>query len=301
MSYFGGIVLVFLSGKFFANKALKPVSTMVDKVEEITATNLDLRINEGNGRDELAELAITFNAMLDRLEGSFDAQKEFVSNISHELRTPLAAMLAELQLTLSGETSNEEYKRSIEHAIGDGQRLVRLTNGLLDLAKANYDQTEISFRRLRLDEILLDARNDVLHDHPDYNVNIIFEREIEDDNFISVSGNEYLLKVAFKNLIDNGCKFSECKESAVAITYSEKESLLHFRNKGVGIQQEELSDIFTPFYRGKNQRYAGGVGIGLSLTKRIIHLHNGTIAVVSTPNKETVFTVGFPHIRAIAF
>lgn len=295
-SFLVGIIIIFLAGRFFANKVLKPVSTMINKVEEITATNLDLRINEGSGKDEIAELAITFNAMLDRLEKSFDAQKEFVSNISHELRTPLTAMLAELQITINDERNNEEYRRCIEHAINDGQRLVRLTNGLLDLAKASYDQTEISFKELRVDEILLDARNDILHDHSGYKINIIFEREIDDDDFISVRGNEYLLKVAFKNLLENGCKFSEGQESTVAIDYSQNRSILHFRNRGVGIPERELSEIFTPFFRGANKQFAGGLGIGLSLTKRIIQLHNGTITVVSSPGGETIFTVGLPHI-----
>lgn len=296
VSFFIGIVFIFLVGKFFAARALTPVSNMVDKVEEITATNLDLRINEGNEKDEMAELAVTFNAVLDRLEKSFDAQKEFVSNISHELRTPLTTMLAELQLTMNDERNNEEYKQSIQHAIGDGQRLVRLTNGLLDLAKANYDPTEISFKELRVDEILLDARNDILHDHSDYKINITFEKEIDDDDFISVRGNEYLLKVAFKNLMENGCKFSKEKESAVVINYSQRKSLLHFRNWGVGIPETELTDIFTPFFRGTNRQYAGGLGIGLSLTKRIIQLHNGIITVASIPNKETIFAIELPHI-----
>ena len=296
ISFFAGIVLIFLAGKFFANRALKPVSNIVDNVEEITATNLDLRINEGTGKDEIDQLAVTFNAMLNRLEKSFDAQKEFVSNISHELRTPLTTMLAELQLSVNDERSNEAYKQSIRHAISDAQKLVRLTNGLLDLAKANYDQTEITFKEVRLDEVLLDARNDVLHDQPDYKVNIIFEREIEDDNFISVKGNEYLLKVAFKNLMENGCKFSEEKEITVAISYFQNKSILRFQDNGIGISAKELPNIFTPFYRGANKQYTSGTGIGLSLTQRIIQLHKGEIIVASIPNEGTLFTIELPNV-----
>lgn len=296
IAFFVSIILIFFLGRFIANKALQPVANMVDKVEEITATNLDLRIDEGKGKDEIAELAITFNAMLDRLEKSFDAQKEFVSNISHELRTPLTAMLAELQLTISNERTTEEYKKSIHHAISDAQKLVKLFNGLLDLAKASYDQTEITFKELRLDEILLDARNDVLHDLSGCKVNIIFETEIENDDFISVNGNEYLLKVAFMNLIENGCKFSEEKESTIAISYFKDKSILRFHDYGIGISEEDLPHIFTSFYRGKNKRYAGGNGIGLSLTQKIIRLHKGTISVDSRVDEGTTFTVELPHV-----
>ena len=296
IAFFVAVIFIFLTGKFIANKALQPVTVMLDRVEEITATNLDLRINEGNGKDEMAELAITFNAMLNRLEKSFDAQKEFVSNISHELRTPLTAMLADLQLALSTNGTIGEYRKSVNHAVSDAQKLVRLSNSLLDLAKANYDQTEITFKEARLDEILLDARNDVIHNHPDYKVNIIFETEIENDEFISVRGNEYLLKVAFMNLIENGCKFSEEKEATVAITYFNEKTILRFQDNGIGVDAKELPNIFTSFYRGANKKYAGGNGIGLSLTKKIIDLHKGVISIVSMVDEGTVFTVELSHI-----
>jgi signal transduction histidine kinase len=296
IAFIVAIIFIFIAGELFSKQALKPVSNMVDKVKEITATNLDLRINEGNGKDEIAELAVTFNEMLNRLEKSFDAQKEFVSNVSHELRTLLTAMLAELQLTVSNERTNVEYKKSIHHGISDAQKLVRLSNGLLDLAKASYDQTEISFKELRLDEILLDARNDVLHNQPVYNVNIIFEKEIENDDFISVRGNEYLLKLAFMNLIENGCKFSEKNESTIAITYYKDKSILRFQDNGIGINEKELPHIFTSFYRGENKKYASGNGIGLSLAQKIITLHKGEISVISKVGEGTTFTVELPHM-----
>ncbi len=296
LAFIISIIFIFIAGLFFSKQALRPVSNMVENVKEITATNLDLRINEGNGKDEISELAVTFNEMLNRLENSFDAQKEFVSNVSHELRTLLTAMLAELQLTVSNERTNEEYKKSIHHGISDAQKLVRLSNGLLDLAKASYDQTEIAFKEVRLDEILLDARNDLLHNQACYKVDIIFEKEIENDNFISVRGNEYLLKVAFMNLMENGCKFSEKNESTAVITYFKDKSILRFQDNGIGIAEKELANIFTSFYRGENKKYASGNGIGLSLALKIIKLHKGEISVTSQVGKGTTFTVELPNI-----
>lgn len=290
------IVLIYLCGLFLANKALKPVSNLIDEVEEITATNLDLRIKEGNGKDEIAELAITFNAMLNRLEKSFDAQKEFVSNISHELRTPLTAMLTELQLTVEKDRDQETYQKSIVHAIGDAQKLVRLSNSLLDLAKTNYDFTEIAFKELRIDELIVDARADVLHLQPGYKINIVFETEIEDDDFISVLGNEYLLKLALINLIENGCKFSKAMEVTVSINYFKDKTILRFQDQGIGIDEKDLPHVFRAFYRGANQDFATGNGIGLSLTKKIVELHHGTINLQSKTGEGTVFTIELPHV-----
>ena len=294
--FFSSILFIYIMGRIFSKKALSPVSNIVANVKVISATNLDLRVQIPNSKDEIAELATTFNEMLNRLEKSFEAQKDFVSNISHELRTPLTAMLTELQLSVSNMRTNEEYQKSIINAINDAQKLVRLSNSLLDLAKANYDQAEIGLKEIRLDEVLLDARNDVMHNQPEFKVNLIFEKEIEDDDFISVKGNEYLLKVAFMNLIENGCKFSEEKESTVAITYFKTKTIIRFQDNGIGINNEDLPNIFTPFFRGDNKNFAGGNGIGLSLTQKIIALHNGSISVVSEPGQGTTFTIELPHI-----
>lgn len=290
------ILLTFLAGYLFSRQALQPVSQMVDKVEEITASHLDLRISEGRGKDEIAELAITFNRMLDRLENSFEAQRQFVSNISHELRTPLATIIGELEIAAKKGRTPAEYEELTRLILQDARRLVKLSNGLLDLAKASYDKAEIAFKEVRLDELLLDTRQAVLKSNPDYGVNIIFEREIEEDDFISVRGNEYLLKVAFTNLIDNGCKFSDDRESTVAISFHAKNVILRFSDTGIGISPEDIASIFTPFYRGANKKYAEGHGIGLSLTSKIIHLHQGSLSVASRVSEGTTFTVELPHL-----
>ena len=296
IAFFIMVIAIFFAGRFLAKQSLQPVSSLVNEVKNITATNLDLRVDEGNRKDEIAALAITFNEMLNRLENSFDAQKQFVSNISHELRTPLTAMLAELQLTAQKERSINEYKQSNEHIISDTQKLIRLSNSLLDFAKANYDQTEISFREVRLDEVLLDARNDVLHNLPNSKVNIVFEKEIENDDFISTKGNEYLLKVAFNNLMENSCKFSANNQSDVSISYNDTGTIICFSDNGIGISKEDIQNVFTPFYRGKNKQYTSGNGIGLTLTHKIIHLHNGSINIESEVNEGTTFTIALPHI-----
>jgi signal transduction histidine kinase len=290
------ILLTLLAGTLFSRQALQPVSRIVDKVEEITASHLDLRITEGAGKDEIAELARTFNRMLDRLENSFDAQKQFVSHIAHELRTPMAAIIGELEIAAGKERSAAEYEQMSQLILKDARRIVRLSDGLLDLARASYDQTEIAFKDVRLDELLMDARNAVLKANPDYGVNIIFEREIEDDRFLSVKGNTYLLNVAFRNLIENGCKFSGEHEATVAISFDKDNTILRFADNGIGIAADDLAHIFTPFYRGTNKGYAEGHGIGLPLTSRIIQLHGGEIEVHSRVGEGTAFMVELPHL-----
>ena len=289
------IGLTLLAGIFFARKALQPVSTMVEKVAAISASRMDLRLGEGNRKDEIATLALTFNRMLDRLGQSFDAQKQFVSNISHELRTPLAAIIAEAEVSAIRSRSPEEYQETLRLILQDARRLTRLSTDLLDLAKTAYDPSGIQFSPLRPDEVLLDARQAILHANPGYRVLLRFEKEMEEGDCITVTGNEYLLRVAFSNLIENACKFSPDKQCFISIRFTADRIALKFRDNGIGIPPEDLENIFTPFFRGANKRYAPGNGIGLSLTQRIITLHHGTLTVTSRPGDGTAFIITLPN------
>ncbi len=289
------ILFIYIAGRFISKRSFDPVKEMIDQAKKITATNLDLRLKSHEKKDELSELADTFNEMLNRLEKSFDAQKSFVSNISHELRTPLAAIITELELSLYREKSIEEYKNAISNALSDAQRLTRLSNSLLDFAKASYDPSEISFKEIRVDEVLLDAMQQVQKSNSEYKTDIHFENDFETDNQISIRGNEYLLKAAFVNLLDNGCKFSKEHKSIVTLFFDDQKIILRFQDHGIGISKTDLDHIFTPFYRGENKDFSIGNGIGLSLTQKIINLHKGTISVVSKQGQGTTFTVELFH------
>jgi signal transduction histidine kinase len=287
------MLLIILAGIYFSRKALQPVSVMIDEVSEISAMSMDLRLAEGNGKDEIAELAMTFNRMLVRLEQSFNAQKQVVSNISHELRTPLAAIIAEAEISAFRDRSVDEYREALRQVLEDARRLARLSDGLLDLAKASYEPSGITFNELRLDEILLDARQRVLQSHDNYRVELVFVKDIEQHDLITIKGNEYLLGVAFSNLIDNACKFSSDHICHISIDARPEKTMIRFADNGIGIPEDEQTKIFTPFYRGSNKRLATGNGIGLSLTQKIILLHNGIIEVNSEVGNGSVFSVIF--------
>ena len=127
-------------------------------------------------------------------------------------------------------------------------------------------------------------------------VDIIYENEVENDEELSMNGNEYLLKVAFANLIENACKFSDNKKCVISIVVHPQQIKLCFVDEGIGICEEEIAQIFTPFFRGTNKKYTDGNGIGLSLTQKIVKLHYGEISVSSLIGKGTKFIVTFEHL-----
>lgn len=294
--WIAGLVILTIVGYLLARSALSPVAQIVDDVEEITERNLEKRLTVESPNDEIGELTETFNRMLDRLEKSFQSQKMFVSNVSHELRTPMAAFIMELELALLKERTTDEYKQTISQALEDARRLEKLSSGLLDLAKANYDPKQINMSEVRLDELLLDARDLVIKANSYYKVELLFDQDTDDDRMITVQGNEYLLKTAFINLIENNCKFSENTTSFIHISYFGENAILRFSDTGMGMSEEDMENMFDPFYRGTNKGKTPGHGIGMTLGRRIIDMHKGSLEVNSYTGEGTVFVVRLPHI-----
>ncbi len=291
------IIISFILGYFLAKRALKPVSDISEKMKNITANNLDLRIRGYNENDEFGELAASFNKALDIIESSFESQKMFVSNTSHELRTPLATLVGEIDFALLKERTVEEYIDTLQNSKHDATRLIKLVNGLLDLAKTGYNENKISMGEVRIDEIVLDARTDVLKSNPEYKIDVQFMQFGEDDTELIIQGNAYLLKTAFINLIENNCKFSKNKTSIVSM-FSENGIInINFTDTGIGISQEELKSVFKPFYRGKNKEYIDGNGIGLALVEKVVKIHKGKIKVDSVINTGTIFKIEIPIER----
>ena len=292
-----GLTLLFLAGYFLARASLKPIRDIVKEAESITAQHIHKRLPVKNEKDELGELSTTFNALLERLEISFNSQKMFVSNVSHEMRTPLAALMAELALALQKERTGEQYRQAMQNVLQDARRMNKLIDGLLNLAKADYQKEQIKMQEIRLDELLLDVREFILRAHPEYHIDLLFEQEeADDDRLITVMGNLYLLNIAFSNLIENNCKYSDNKSSFIQISYWDKHTVIRLSDSGIGMSDTDKAHLFTLFYRGTQESVTEGHGIGMALSQKIIHLHQGTISVHSEEGKGTTFVVELPHI-----
>lgn len=290
-----GILIIVLAGAAFAGQVLQPLARMNTEVSNISVGNLGQRINEGNQHDEIARLAMNFNDMLHRLEAAFEVQQQFVSNASHEMRTPLAAITSQLQLILDKKRTPEEYQAAMQSLLDDTQTLVELTNGLLTLAQSGIEKQRFQLKPVRVDETLFSAQNELGKAHPEYHFFIEYETFPEDESQLTILGNEQLLKTAFLNLMDNACKFSADHSVHIQVAANQHSIGITFIDNGIGIPQEEYEMIFNPFYRSSNaQSSIKGHGIGLSLCRRIVQLHNGNVSVESTLGKGSRFEVHFP-------
>jgi signal transduction histidine kinase len=289
-------VIVALAGWFFAKRALRPISRVMNAVEGILPQKLDTRLEVPNQKDEIGRLTTTFNNLLDRIETAFQMQKIFVANVSHELKNPLTKMRSQLEVSMLKERSLYEYQLTISSVLEDIQELAQLSNTLLELAKVSEDQRDLLTETVRLDDLLLDSRLTLIQANPSYNIQIHFDELPEDDAWLEIFGNSTLLRTAFLNLMDNACKFSDDLSVHVHLQFNAKKLSLHFSDHGKGIPEQDQSLVFQPFYRSDNTANIQGYGIGLSLVERIVKLHNGTITIQSNLPKGTIFILSFSHL-----
>lgn len=291
---FSFLVTGFL-GWIFASRALKPMVNVIDEVDKITATNLHKRVPVSNTKDEITHLSNTFNKMLDRLEGSFAMQKNFVANASHEFRTPLTSMKGQIDVMLMQNRTEAEYIKTLKSVNEDINNLIELLQGLSELAKITAEFNQTNVEDIPIVDLILDARSELIKSKPKYSIEIAIKNFSDDEVKTHIIGNTALLKSALSNLMDNACKFSPLFKVKVEINF-EDPVIIKFIDEGIGISEKDMKHIFEPFYRGNDTRNIIGHGIGLSLVKRIIEMHQGTIKVESKQGQGTIFTISFNSV-----
>jgi signal transduction histidine kinase len=293
--FFFSLIVVFLAGMFFSDRALRPILKVMAQVAEIGVSNLDQRVDEGNGNDEIAQLAATFNKMLERIESAFKIQKSFIANASHELRTPLTIITGQLEVVLLKERPADEYYSVIRSVLDDIKNLNFISNRLLLLAQTSSDLVKLNLFPVRVDDLLWDTSREIMKRFPEYSVHINMNPALDDETLLTVTGSELLLKTVFSNLIENACKYSPKEKSVfIDIITGSDQIAISFSDHGIGIPNEDIKMIFQPFYRGKNSMEFNGNGIGLSLADRIVIIHSGTIEVKSVLGEGSEFILKLP-------
>ena len=295
IAYILSVIVIFIIGFIFSNYTIRPLKYIISQIQDISEHNLNKRLELPKTKDELYDLSKSFNSTFNRLEKSFNNHRNFVSTISHEFRTPLSILITELELAKELNKTIDDYKISIDNALEDANRASELSSALLDFARASYDISQINLKTIRVDEVLADAKLNVLNKNGQYRVAIQYDNDVtSESSFFDMEGNPYLLQVAFVNLIENACKYSLDNTCNVKISNDDKTIQLHFSDNGVGIDSEDIPHIFDLFFRGKNKKIEKGNGVGLSIVQQIITIHNGTIDLKSELGKGSVFSVFLP-------
>lgn len=293
----GSMALIFALGRWYAEQMLSPLKAMVRKMHDIDTNNLYLRIEEGEQQDEVSQLARAFNKLLNRIETSIESQNNFISSASHELKTPLTAILGELEVGLRGERSAEDYRQCLLQVEKEAERLKSLTLRLLHLAQAGVPETGRAFAPLRFDELVLEVAENEGHNGAGPNVLVHFEGLPPDPQELEVLGSANLLKIALSNILGNAVKFSGGKPVEVFFANYGDFIEVKVRDEGIGIPEESVVQVFTPFFRAENARNIEGFGVGLPLAKKIIEIHEGEVALESELDQGTTVRIKLPKGR----
>ncbi|MBF0479168.1 MAG: HAMP domain-containing protein [Candidatus Omnitrophica bacterium] len=291
-----GIIVILVGagivGRFFIALVLKPVVQIAVTASSISQENLKARVATDKMDAEMKYLADAFNDMITRLEESFTYISEFSSHVAHELKTPLSIIKGEAGLTLRKERDIEEYKRVIQLTIEEVDRINKIIDDLLLMAKIEYRTDRKVFQEIDLTNFLNDIYEQMRLFAKEKNIDMTYDVLAQE---ILVLGDAVHLRRVFFNLIDNALKFSPENGRVLIGVHLEKSTVaVSITDSGVGIKKEDLDKIFNRFYRGKNPSRSSGYGLGLYIAQSIVQAHHGSITVASEPDKGSIFTVTLP-------
>ena len=291
------LLLTALIGRFIARRALKPVAKITQTAKDIgSGANLSQRIPVSEVKDEIGQLALTFNSMMDRLESSFTQMRQFSSDASHELRTPLTVLKGQSELALGKERQPEEYQEVISSNLEEVQYMSKVLEDLFLLSKSDENQIALDCESVDLKSLIEEVckHAEIIASEKNIKIVIAYLEPVQ------VYGDPVRLRQMIWNVVVNGIKYTQ-HDGEVKISVQDKGDgvLIIIQDNGIGISEEDLPLIFNRFYRvdKARSRQEGGTGLGLSICKFIVGAHKGSINLKSKLGEGTKFKITLPKSR----
>jgi signal transduction histidine kinase len=295
------LLLATAGGYWLATRAMRPVRAISSMARGIGATDLSRRLNLPD-RDELGELAATFDQMLERLEAAFQRQRQFTSDASHELRTPLTIVQLELEHALASGSLAPETERALRIIRGENEAMARLVDDLLTLARADSGRAVLEHEPLDLSDVTLDAVERLAGFACEHAI-ALRTGELPE---LDISGDRPALSRMLRNIIENAIRYtsghgrSVLVETGTRLSDGMAQGWVRVSDDGSGIAAEHLPHLFERFYRvnqargGEPNADRSGSGLGLSIAHWIATSHGGDIRVESAPGQGTTVEVWLP-------
>lgn len=288
------LLLTAFLGRFLAERILRPVNTIVSTARQISSRDLSQRIEQEDEDEEMRVLVDSFNDMIARLENSFAHIEEFSSQVAHELKTPLAILRGETEVALRRDQSAAEYKVVLKENMEEIEKIIRIVEDLLLLAKLDYRPKFLKFEKFYFNEFFnpVFEKIKLLAGEKNIEISCVLPKEN-----VFLEGDSLHLRRLFFNIIHNAIKFTPSGKKISLKAFVENNSLkVIIADEGPGIPEEYLSRIFTRFFQvpGREEDHQKGSGLGLSIAQSVAKAHQGTIKAQSQPGRGSVFTVTLP-------
>jgi two-component system, OmpR family, heavy metal sensor histidine kinase CusS len=288
------LLIGWLGGYWMSRRALEPVDAITRAARSISIENLSERLEVPGAGDELARLAETWNGMLARLEAAVKRLSEFTADASHELRTPITLIRATAELTLRRNRSPETYREALRHVIAEADRMTRLIEDLLLLARADAGLPALPLDRVELTPLVRDIcrQGQILAEERQLKISA----ELPDQP-VYVEANDPALRRLLMLLVDNAVKYTPAGgRITVSVGLDLSGPTVTVRDTGIGIPDTALPHVFERFYRAdeSRNREAGGAGLGLSIARWIAERHHAHLEAESVVGRGSAFRVRFP-------
>jgi signal transduction histidine kinase len=284
------LIILFFTTRYIAGKSIAPLNNVITTANRITRENLRERISLPDNKDEIRLLISTINELMDRLEDNILREKQFTSDASHELRTPLSVIKGTLEVLVRKPREIQQYEEKINYCISETDRMTKLIDQLLLLAR--YDSGKVLPNKSTVDvkQMII---NTIKRLQP-----LIIDKEMQTK--VVENGNTFanadpsMLEIVFENLITNSVKYSDSRKK-IEIEIVNESSMLTciIKDEGFGMSEEQIKKIFDRFYRTDDSRNSevGGLGLGLSIVKKLCELQNINLKVNSKPGIGTSFYI----------
>jgi len=282
-----GLIFIYLFSNFLGVIAYEPITKIIEQIKERDAKNFTEPLKLNKSYAEIEDLIKTYNHFIDRIAQTFNVQKNFIDYVSHELRTPITALLGTLEVTNHKKRTLEEYENVIVQLKQYTNDLQETLDQMMLLSGA---KTSFEFNQIRIDEVVWQViENAILYHQARINVDL----QVENNQLLTIQGNEKLLEVALNNLVSNAIKYSNNQPILVQFLEINHRLQIHISDLGIGILETDIKQIKQNFFRGKNTQDFQGKGIGLSMANIIFTLHQIDIEIVPNKPKGTIVKLIF--------
>ena len=282
-----GLLFIYLFSQYLGYIAYEPITKIIEQIKERDTKNFNEPLVLRKSYSEIEDLVKTYNHFIDRIAQTFNVQKNFIDYVSHELRTPITALLGTLEVTNHKKRTSEEYELVL-------LQLKQYTNDLQEtldqMMLLSGAKTSFEFKAIRIDEIVWQViENAVLYHNAKINVDI----KVENNQLLSIQGNEKLLEVALNNLIGNAIKYSDNQQIMIQFLEVNQQLQIYIIDQGIGILENDLAKIKQNFFRGQNTQSYQGKGIGLSMANIIFTFHQIYLKIEQNQPKGTIVKLSF--------